>query len=209
MDINKIKVNGEIFNINTIHVSPEEPQGNERTALWVKPIVKNHLSGPTQYYDNELSQSMYATFNRETQELTWQAGYPTSSPVICLQSLQNAMESSQDTYGPFRLVNEANYKCIHDLSSTLYVGMTYGVIYLDENKTFISMEEHTIEDVNVKRYETDLTIPEGAAYAVPFIDLKGTTTSNMWFTVYMCLNGYTYDDSGLFYLMNDTYTRLI
>lgn len=209
MDINKIKVNGEIFNINTIHVSPEEPQGNERTAIWVKPIVKTHLPGPCQYHDIELGQSMYATFDRETQELTWQAGYPTSTPVVCLQSLYNAMESSADSFGPFRLINDTNYKCIHEISNTLYVGMTYGVIYLDSNKTFISMEEYTIEDVNVKRYETNLTIPEGATYAVPFIDLKDTTTNSMWFTTYMCLGEYDYDDSGLFYLMNDTYTRLI
>jgi len=209
MDINKIKVNGELFNISTFHIGPVEPIGVERAAVWIKPIVKTSLQGPTQYYDNELGSSMYSTFDSELGQLTWQQGYPTTTPVACLQTVVNSMGSSADTYAPFKLINEHTYKTKFEFSSTLYAGMTYGVIYLNTDKNRISSQEYTIEDVTIKSYDVNLEIPEGAVYAVPYINLNGTTTESMWFNVWMCLDGYDYDDSGLFYLTNDIYTRLI
>ena len=209
-DINKIKVNGEVFNINTFAIGPEEPIGVERMSIWIKPRMETYTSGPNNLHDPETSNTNYITFNEETNQLeAVDSSYPNNKNVVALYNGGSNI-SNINEINPCNVVGNKEYLVkFMSNGNTIYTGTTFGLIYLNNNKEFISKEEKTCTGDGKSSYSDTFTIPENAKYAYPYVNLKGTT-SDIWFSIALYKDGYTYNDAGMYHLNeNDVYERIM
>ena len=208
-DISRIKINGEIFNINTLTVSPEEPTGAARTTLWIKPKMSTSGYFPTNYWD---STSHYFKFDSTTNTIVETSSYESNADML---GLERATEdgpggSSVDDYTYYAVKSETTYKIKFQLSgNTLYADSTYGLIYFDNNGTYLSKQSFIVtENISSGKLEQTITTPLNAARAYFFINNNGTSSNQPYCNTYLYTDGYDYNDQGIYYLDNGNYSKI-